>query len=101
MNADPWRKYAIRLSVKKVEMLFMPREEIDAAVMRGEISQEDYQKYWENVKADRLFEFAIHVYHIPPVVRKYGERYEPGAYALRCGGANQKRNPLNVFILKD
>ena len=98
---DPWRKYATRLKIKKVEMLYMPREQIDSAAMAGEISQEDYAKYWENVKADRLFEFAIHVWHVPPPVRRYGEKYDTDAYALRCGGANQKKNPLNVFILRD
>lgn len=87
-----------------VRILYLSKEEIERQFKKGTISKSDYEKYWKRSGAKHLEEVAIE--DVPVEVRSWirtwrhkgGGRYSAG-YAVRCGGANQSQDPLNVFFL--
>ncbi len=97
---DVWETKAIRLKPKEIRILIMTKAEIDKAYQKGEILKEDYDKYWKKTNADHLVEFAIELSNIPSELKPYLEQYMKNGYAIRCGGKNQCKNPLNVFLIK-
>jgi hypothetical protein len=106
---DVW--YDPRFTMKfpaHVEVLYLTRKDVEEQHARGQISEQDYQKYWKGVDAKHLEEFAIRVSgesarKLRSWVRTWGHKggswYMKDGYAIRCGGANQSQDPLNVFIL--
>lgn len=103
---DPWTdpRFA-RSFATKATILYMTREEIERQHRTGEISEPDYAKYWKNLKSGALIEVALQ--DVPKRVFDWiklayhagGAMYQRGGYAIRCGGANQHEDPLNVFLL--
>jgi hypothetical protein len=103
--ADAWR-YAIKLKPKRVEILILSRDEVEELYKSGKISESDWKKYWEKSGAENLIEFAIFlnkrdVEYLKDIMKEHKgfELIDPNYIAIRCGGANQKQDPLNVFII--
>lgn len=88
----------------------MTREEIERQHKAGEISDADYNKYWKKSKAKHLEEVAVFLpgddwEELKKWIARWGHKggswYGKASYAVRCGGANQHVDPLNVFFLRD
>lgn len=90
----------------------MTREDIEKQVKEGGIPKSEYREYWEKSKARHLEEVAVLLDSndwpdlkawIKTWGHKGGSWYLGGqrGYAVRCGGANQHTDPLNVFFLSD
>lgn len=109
---DPWEDPRFSWEFPAiVRVLYLTRKDIERQHELGKISDSDYNKYWKGVDAQHLEEVAI---EIPsqtwPEMREWVETWghkggswyiaEKQGYAVRCGGANQARDPLNVFFLE-
>lgn len=108
---DPWDNpnFTMRFKPEEVQILYLTRKEIEAQHRSGEISDADYNKYWRDSKAEHLEEVAVFLNPSDYEKIKKWERtwthkgkddYAPYAFAIRCGGANQSRDPLNLFVLR-
>jgi len=104
-DPDAWR-HAIKLKPKRIEVLILTKEEVEDMVKSGAVSEEDYKKYWEKSGAENLIEFAIflpksQVKQLAELMRDHKgfELVDPHYIAIRVGGANQKQDPMNVFII--
>jgi hypothetical protein len=104
-DPDAWRN-AIKLYPKRVEVLILSRDEIEDMVKSGAISEADYKKYWEKSGANTLIEFAIflpksQVKMLSELMRDHKgfELVDPNYIAIRVGGKNQHKDPMNVFII--
>jgi hypothetical protein len=94
-----------------VKILYLTRKQIDEAYARGEIGESDYNEYWKKTKSEHLEEIAVYVPsgEIRADVKRWvetwkhkgGSWYLPDkeGYAVRCGGKNQSRDPVNIFFL--
>jgi hypothetical protein len=113
MKFDPWedRRFVMRFPAH-VEVLYMTREDIEKQAKAGQIPREEYEKYWAKVDAKHLEEVAVRLSPsdwsrlkswVATWRHEGGSWYLPqrGGYAVRCGGANQHRDPLNVFFLEE
>lgn len=98
---DPWDSpvYTRRFPAY-VEVLYLRKEDVDPR-------SSDFKKYWKHT--DRLIEVAVHVSgerwdtlkkFIGSWKHRGGSWYMSGGFAVRCGGANQHKDPLNVFFLE-
>lgn len=108
---DVWQdpKFVMSFSRATIQVLYLTRAQIEEQFKAGKISKSDYDKYWKGVKAEHLEEVAIFLQRPDWEKLKEWERtwrhkgkddYELGAFAVRSGGANQSRDPLNVFFLR-
>jgi hypothetical protein len=111
IRLDPWedRRFVMRFPAT-VEVLYMTREEIKKQTDEGSIPEAEYKKYWTGVKARHLEEVAVHLdsehwRRLREWVKTWGHKggsyYMKDGYAVRCGGANQSTDPLNVFFIGD
>ena len=103
---DPWEDPRFSTSfLARVEVLCMNREEIERLHRAGSISKTDYDTFWKRVDAQHLFEVAIYPKgaDLLAYLKRSGHgglsRVDPNYFAVRCGGANQRRDPLNVFFM--
>lgn len=95
----------------RIEILYLTRKDVEEQFKAGQISKEDYDRYWKKSKAEHLEEVAILVPRnvweraLNPWIstwrHKGGGYYEKEAFAVRSGGVNQSQDPLNVFLLKE
>lgn len=110
MKLDPWEdpRFSMAALRMEVDILYMTREEIERQHSRGLISNSDYEKYWKGTGSKHLEEIALRVPRSEwPKLRKWimtwrhkgGEWIDENYYAMRCGGANQSQDPLNVFFI--
>ncbi len=111
---DPWTdpRYTRKFTAK-VTILYMRREDMAAQVKEGKIPATEFYKYWPKRGGPQHLE-ELSIEADPDDWRellkwfktwrhKGGGYYDAGngnGYAVRAGGVNQHKDPLNVFFLE-
>lgn len=109
---DPWqdRRYVMTLHPKSVDVLYMTRKDMEAKVKAGDVSESDWKRYWVKGGVQHLEEVAVILdsddwAKLKAWAKTWGHKggsfYLREGFAVRAGGANQRKDPLNVFFLED
>lgn len=102
---DPWENPRfVKKFTCRVEILYMTRKDMEDEVEKGHIPESEFKRYWPAGGPKHLDEIALidppqEIIEWAKSWRHNGKDDYSAGIAVRAGGANQHKDPLNLFIV--